>query len=64
MLLRTIQCLIKQYKAMPESNTDSHDTWKQKWSSARIAVEINFNSQLCAEESEYFVELKCSADGR
>ena len=49
---------------MPESNTDSHDTWKQKWSSARIAVEINVNSQLCAEESEYFVELKCLADGR
>ena len=47
------------YKAMPESNTDSHDTWKQKWCSAKIAAEINVNSRLCAEESEYFVELKC-----
>ena len=52
------------YKAMPELNTDSHDTWKQKWCSARIAVEMNINSRLCAEESEYFDELKCLADGR
>ena len=46
------------YKAMPELNTDSHDTWKQKWCSASIAVEMNINSRLCAEESEYFDELK------
>ena len=52
------------YKAIPELNTDSYDTWKQEWSSAIIAVKINVNFRLCTEESEYCVELKCSADGR
>ena len=61
MLNKTLSTL---YKTMPELNSDFHDTWKQAWSSARIAVEINVNSRLCAEESEYFVELKYLADGR
>ena len=53
MLNKTLSTL---YKTMPELNSDFHDTWKQAWSSARIAVEINVNSRLCAEESEYFIE--------
>ena len=52
------------YKAMPETNTDAHETWKQDCCLATRVVEEDAHFRLCAEESEYNVELKILADAR
>ena len=52
------------YKAMPEINTDANESWRQDWFLAARAAEEDVHLRLCAEESEYNVELKILADAR
>ena len=52
------------YKAMPEINTDAYESWRQDWCLATRAAEEDVHFRLCAEESEYNVELKILADAR
>ena len=52
------------YEAMPDKNADNYEAWKEEWRLAKIAAEDDVNSRLCAEESEYSVELKTLADAR